>query len=109
MVLISLNENFVSELKLKIIKKDDKFFDEKEEMEDICKVRSEVSEVFIQFFPYFRMYKSYISNLKESSKIVHQLEENPSFKKFLSEIDPSIRQSLDDYLIMPMQRIPSKK
>eukprot|EP01091_Cochliopodium_minus_P007136 TRINITY_DN17064_c0_g1_i1.p1 TRINITY_DN17064_c0_g1~~TRINITY_DN17064_c0_g1_i1.p1 ORF type:complete len:659 (-),score=203.26 TRINITY_DN17064_c0_g1_i1:151-2127(-) len=106
-VLIRLNENFISELKLEIIKKNDKFFDEKEEEEDTCNVRGEVSDVFNRFFPYFRMYKSYIANLPESNNVVQHLSVNSSrFSTFLKEVDPSVKLTLRDFLIMPMQRIP---
>eukprot|EP01091_Cochliopodium_minus_P014051 TRINITY_DN4697_c0_g1_i1.p1 TRINITY_DN4697_c0_g1~~TRINITY_DN4697_c0_g1_i1.p1 ORF type:complete len:1230 (+),score=403.24 TRINITY_DN4697_c0_g1_i1:31-3720(+) len=108
LVLIQLNESFLSEISLKIVKKEVEYFKGEKPDENICVVRSEISDVFIQFSPLFRMYKNYIANLPEALKILGDLKSRSEpFSKFLlSTINPSVRLTLDDYLIMPMQRIP---
>ena len=111
LVLVQLNESFLSELSLKIVKREFEALQKGEITEDtkhkICVVRNQVSEVFIQFSPLFRMYKNYIANLNDALKILADLKTNEAFSQFMRQtVDPSARLTIDDYLIMPMQRIP---
>ena len=91
LVLVQLNESFLSELSLTVVKKENQHFKGETPDEKQCVVREEVSRVFIQFSPMFRMYKNYIANLPEALKILGELKtKSENFNKFLQKaMDPS--------------------
>ena len=69
-----------------------------------------IGDLFVQFGPFLKMYTQFASNSEEAMRLLRDLQENNSnFSAFTAECmaNPRCRgQSLDSFLIMPIQRIP---
>ncbi len=69
-----------------------------------------IGDLFVQFGPFLKMYTQFASNSEEAMRLLRDLQENNStFAAFTAECmaNPRCRgQSLDSFLIMPIQRIP---
>ena len=69
-------------------------------------------EAFLQFSPLFKLYGEYASYHEAASEAIEEFEKSSSAAPFLRavEADPrSAGQSLQSYLIMPVQRVPRYK
>lgn len=62
--------------------------------------------------PFFKTYTTYVNNYKPAFDSIEQFEKTiPKFKDFLTEAyarKETNRHKLDSFLIMPVQRLPSK-
>ncbi len=69
-----------------------------------------IGDLFVQFGPFLKMYTQFASNSEEAMRLLRDLQEkNSTFSAFTAECmaNPRCRgQSLDSFLIMPIQRIP---
>jgi hypothetical protein len=69
-----------------------------------------VGDLFIEFAPMLKLYAQFASNNEASSRLVAQLrEDNEEFAEFADAASNDARckgQSIESFLIMPIQRIP---
>lgn len=73
---------------------------------------TKLSDLFLQFAPFFRMYSQYVTKFEEVPKILNQLlKTNMRFRKFCDQAKTNIycNIGLESLLIMPIQRIPRYK
>eukprot|EP01087_Luapelamoeba_hula_P017457 TRINITY_DN5505_c0_g1_i1.p1 TRINITY_DN5505_c0_g1~~TRINITY_DN5505_c0_g1_i1.p1 ORF type:complete len:1317 (+),score=235.45 TRINITY_DN5505_c0_g1_i1:175-4125(+) len=65
-----------------------------------------VGDIFLQWSDYFKMYQSYCDNYDNAVACVRNLAKNPKVEAFLQQCQAEHGQSLQSFLIMPVQRIP---
>ena len=71
-----------------------------------------VGQLFMQFAPFLKMFGMFVSNYSHAQEVLRELRSRPVSSAFISacELQPRCHGlSLDDYLIMPVQRVPRYK
>lgn len=71
---------------------------------------STIGDVILQFTPYFKMYQNYVNNHENATKLITELmTKNTDFAQFIEHQQSDVRckgQTLQSYLILPIQRMP---
>jgi hypothetical protein len=66
-----------------------------------------VGDIFIRLAPFFKAYKSYCSiQDKRSSLLQRLIADNSSFRSFVQAVEEKLGDTLQSFLIQPVQRIP---
>lgn len=65
-----------------------------------------VSNILIDFAPFFKMYQNYMNNNHKQQAILKRLSNNRSFEKFENNLRPQLHNlGLGALLILPIQRV----
>ena len=74
------------------------------------KQNDKIGKAMLGFIPFLKMYQNYINNHEQTTKLLTDLiKSNNEFNSFLQEQQNNIRgkgQSLQSFLILPIQRVP---
>jgi len=88
------------------------FLVELEKRKEVWNEDQQVGNIFVQFAPFFKMYKLFINNYDNAIQLFHTLMKNPKFQTFCQEREVNPRSKglrMESFLIMPIQRIPRYK
>lgn len=88
------------------------FLHELTERQKLFPDETPIVDIFLNFCPWFDMYTQYVSNYEAVTSLLMKLGKRKRWKQFLEECARDPRTTLlniDDYLVMPIQRIPRYK
>lgn len=93
-----------------ILKFNSKFNDDVKDRVSNWEKDSVISDQFINFAPFFKMYTQYVANHGRAIEFLNTIKKQNKFQKVMATImKENTIQDITSYLIMPIQRIPRYK
>ncbi|ODM97662.1 putative protein tag-52, partial [Orchesella cincta] len=108
-ILLEVNERLLKELKTSEFCTSSRSRNDENDIDSLPSIQS-VADAFLNYAPYLKLYSTYASGFQQSHEILLKiLGQNPQLRSLVKTKEENLNNTLQSYLITPIQRIPRYK